>query len=465
LAGIVTQWLQRAIAPKAVDRSPSTLASIAVSQNRAFKTNVNGYRSWTRSNPWIRGAIDIRKNQIASADFEIGPFDVNRPYSKRLAAKITDLFAHPNDTQRSFRAFITPIIEDLMTLDAGVSEGVEDGFRDLVQIHPVDAAKVRVSTTWDGSDRNEPRYFWYPDGQYHGTSWKNSQMSYMMQNPSTYTVLGVSPLEVLRDVVVSEMAASDYNRRLIDFPIPDGLLHLGEGVTPDDRERFKSEFYQDLQSSGALAITAGGKNPGYTAFRPTNKDMQFLEYQQWLVRQFAIVFGLSIQDLGLLFDINRSTSDTQVDLSEDRGLRPLADLIQDELTQQYVWHHSFGGPDNNLAFRFPRLTIRESTAQATINKIALAGMPYLTINAALIDAGREPIGDVNDPENPFNQLIANTPLGIVRLTGKADDIPTPADMAGLSKKAAAAAPSNPPANGVSQPRPQAPANAASKGPA
>jgi hypothetical protein len=462
VAGFITEFLRRAISPKAIDRGPATIASIAFSQNRAFKPNVNGLRSWAKTNPWIRGAIDIRKNQIASADFEIGPFDVNRPYSKRMAQRITELFSHPNPRDRSFRAFITKVIDDLMTLDAGVSEGVEDLRGDLVQIWPVDAGRVRVSTTWDGSDPDEARYFWYPDGQYHGVNWKNNQMSYMMETPTTVSPIGISKLEILATVILSELGAADYNRRLVDFPIPDGLLHLGEGVPPEKKEEFRSEFYNDLAQSGALAITAGGKNPSYTPFRPSNKDMQFLEYQQWLVKQIALVFGESVQDLGLLFDINRSTSDTQAEQSEDRGLRPLSDLVQDEMTQQYVWHPSFGGPDNNLAFRFPHLTIRESTAKAGINKIALGGVPWLTINQALIDEGREPVGDINDLDNVFNQRIMSSPLGVVRLTEKLADIPTPAELAGLSSKAANGGAPLTPANAMNQP--VAPVNAASKGP-
>lgn len=434
----------RALAPRASLPPVIATASVAQSQGRAMKTNVDQYRSWSRNSPWVRGAIDIRKDQIASADYEIGPYDVNKPYSKRLALRITQLFNHPNDVEKSFRALIEKVLDDLLTLDAGCIEGVETLRGDLVQLHPADAKWVRVAVDWDGGNPKEARYFWYPGGQYDGTSWKNSQFAYIMQNPTTYSPLGISPLEVLKWTIDAELASSDYNRRQVKGAAPEGLLHLGEGVTPDQREKFQSEWEVFQQTGGAMAIIAGGKNPNFTPFRNSNRDMQFSEWQVYLVRQIALVYGMSPQDLGLTFDINRSQGDVQAELSEDRGLRPLADLIEDELTHQFVWHPSFGGPENNLSFRFTRLNINESLDKASINKIATANVPWKRVNEARVDEGREPIGDLNDPGNAFNQILANTPLGLVRITEKASDIPTPVELAGMQSKTPASTNGQPP---------------------
>lgn len=461
VSGAVTSLLTRGAGPKAsllpAQQQASGAGSVIVSNERAAKTNVLTYRAWARNSPWIRAAIDIRKNQIASADYEIVPFDVDRPYSKRLARAIKSKFDFPNPQHRSFRAFVTPVINDLLTLDAGCVEIVGSIADPFLWMYPVDGALVRVSTVWDGSRPQAPRYFWYPDGQYHGDSWRNDEFTYIMQNPSTYSVLGISPLEILRFTIEAELQAADYNRRMVSNPVPDGLLHLGEGVPENKIKEFRSEWDIFNRTGGAMAIIGGGKNPSWTQFRQANRDMQYNEWVTYLVRQIAAVYGLSPQDLGLTFDINRSEGDVQQQLSEDRGLRPLADLIQDEFTQQLVWHPMFGGPDNNLCFRFTRLNINESLDRAQINKIAMAGVPYKRPNEARLDEGRQPIGDLNDPDNPFNQVLANTPLGMVRITENPGDIPTPAELA-----AAKAAKSNP-AGTDSKPSPEAPAQPAAKG--
>ena len=449
--GAITQWVQRALAPRAQVPVIGG-SSVVYSQGRAAKVNVRQFRHWARHSPWVRGAIDIRKNQIASADFEIVPFNVNKPYSKRLAAHIKSKFDRPNPRDRSFRAWITPIMEDLMTLDSGCFEIVGSLMDPVEAFYYVDPEWVRVSRQWDGSSPRAPRYFWYPNNQYNGVNWSNQEFGYLMQNPTTYSPLGISPLEVLWLIVDAELSGSEYNRRLVQSAVPDGLLHLGEGVPQDKVDRFRSFMSEEVLGKGAMAITGGGKQPIWLPFRQSNRDMQFREWQQYLVTQIAVAFGLSVQDLQQLFDINRATGDVQSQLSEDRGLRPLADLIQDELTQQIVQHPAFGGPDNNLRFAFTQIKIRESYDRARTDELALARMPKKTINEARVDDGREPIGDLNDEDNPFNSILAQTSQGMVRLTKNPADIPTPSELAQMkAKKSPASATGKPSPSGKSDP--------------
>jgi flagellar basal body rod protein FlgC len=144
------------------------------------------------------------------------------------------------------------------------------------------------------------------------------------------------------------------------------------------------------------------------------------------------VFGLTPQDLGVTFDVNRSTSEIQLQVSEDRGLRPLMSNIQEYLTEEIVWDKSFGGMANNLAFRFTALNLKESTAKAAIYEKALAGVPWRFINEARIDEGREPIPEME------GKLIMATPQGAVDIS----DVPTVREMLEMQQasKAAAAAP-------------------------
>jgi hypothetical protein len=157
--------------------------------------------------------------------------------------------------------------------------------------------------------------------------------------------------------------------------------------------------------------------------------MQFLEWQIYLVRKIAVVFGLSPQDLGVTFDVNRSTAETQLQISEDRGLRPLMALIQEYLTAEIVWDSTFGGKENNLAFRFTALNLKETTQKAEINKLALSGVPWKTVNEARLEDGREPL-----PGPEFENLMMVTPTGAVTL----DQIPTAREVHEASKTPAPA---------------------------
>jgi phage portal protein BeeE len=415
--GIVTQTLQRAMrtSPKNV---PSAASGVVMADlRRVGKPDARLFRNWSEHSEWIRAAINIRKTQISAAEWDVVPFDLNKKYSSELAAQVKRVLDTPNPRADSFRSFIEPIVEDILVLDAGSVEKVRT-LRDAVgQLWPVDGAKIRVNGLWDG-DPDEARYFWYPDGTMRA-AFKNADFIYIMANPRTYSPVGLAPLETLKLVVDAELAGHQYNDRQVRQAAPDGMLDLGEGARPEHVEAFKSYWLAEVAGKGAMAFIGGTRNAKFIPFRQSNRDAQFIEWQTYLVRKICAVFGLSPQDLGLTFDVNRSSGEVQQQNTEDRGVRPLLALIQDYLTREIVWDRGFGGPDNNLAFRFTRLNLRDTLNQAQIQKIQLAGVPSRSVNEIRREQGLEPWG----PE--FDEPMMVTPTGAVRLS----DVPTAREAA------------------------------------
>jgi HK97 family phage portal protein len=401
---------------RALKTSPKRLPPAATvafqSQARVGKSNARLYRSWAEHSEWVRSAINIRKSQVSQSEWDIGPYDPDREYPRRLAQRLRKMFMDPNARGDSFRTFMEQVVEDILVLDAGCVEIVQSLRGEPVELWPTNGGDIRVSSLWDG-DPEEARYFWYPDHQ-ERARFKNDEMIYMMLNPRTYTPVGLSPLETLKMTIDAELSGHAYNTRQVQNAAPDGMIDLGESARSEQVDAFKLYWDQEIAGRGAMAILGGSKGAKFQAFRASNRDMQFLEWQIYLVRKIAAVFQLTPQDLGVTYDVNRSTSEVQAEQSEDRGLRPLLGLIQDHFTREVVWHPAFGGPDNNLAFRFTRLNMKESADRAEINRKALAGMPWKTVDEARRDEGREPLG------GPYSLLMANTSRGLVTL----DDIPS-----------------------------------------
>jgi len=372
------------------------------------------FRNWAEHSEWIRAAISIRKSQVSSAEWDIVPFNSEGETDKGLQDELRQRFITPNNAVESFRSWVEPIIEDILVLDAGVIEKERTLGGGLYALHAVDGARVKISANWDGTNPNEARYWWAPTPTY-DVPFTNDDMVYIMANPRTYSVMGLSPLETLKQTIDAELTGSQYNRRQVEQAAPDGLFDLGEGARPDQVEAFQSYWRSEIAGRGALAFLGGTKNAKFIPFRASNRDMQYDEWLKYLVRKICAVYLISPQDIGLTFDINRATSETQAQQSEDQGLRPLLALVQDYFTREIVWDQSYGGSQNNLAFRFTRLNIKESMSKANINKLALAGMPWKPVNEARLDEGRLPLGDPHDPENPYNKLMANTSLGVVTI--------------------------------------------------
>lgn len=420
--GVVTSLVARpsqqmaTTAPKTSPRNGGDATALVVygTNGRARLGNAALYRHWAKSSEWVKGAITIRRSQVSSAEWDIVPYDQKKPWSKRLALQIKELFTNPNPRNDSFRAFIEMIIDDIITLDAGSIEKVRNLRGDLVELWPVDGAEIRVSATWDGNPR-EPRYFWYPKGtSEERASFLNDDFVYMMAHPRTDSPIGMPPLETLRLAIESELVASEYNRRQVSGAAPDGVMDLGEGMSREQVISFRSFFENEVAGRGALGFIGGTKGAQFIRLHENNRNMQFLEWQIYLVRKIAVVLGLTPQDLGVTFDINRSTSEIQAQISEDRGLRPLMSTVQEYMTQEIVWDRGFGGSLNNLAFRFTALNLKESTAKADILEKALGRVPWREINEARIEEGREPFKGLD------GKLIMATPQGALDLS----DVPT-----------------------------------------
>jgi len=422
-------------------------------RGKTAKAHAALFRNWAEHSEWVRAAVNIRKTQVSGAEWDIVPFDDKEKWDKGLQQEIRDLFDQPNAAVESFRSFIEPIVEDLLVLDSGIIEKERTLGGRVVFLHGVDAALVKVSTLWDG-DPDEARYWWCPDPLTE-IPFKNSDMVYMMVNPRTYRVVGLAPLETLKQTIDAEILGSNFNARMVTSAAPDGILDLGEGARQENVDAFKSYWLAEVAGRESMGFIGGTRNAKYIPFRASsNRDMQFLEWQNYLVRKIAAVFGLSPQDFGLTFDINRATGETQQELSEDRGLRPTLGLTQDYLTREIVWDKSYGGKKNNLAFRFVRLNLKESMSKASINKLALAGMPWKSVNEARTDDGREALGDPDSEENPFNKLMANTPLGVVLLdeiaSAKEVSSPPPPEPTGQSQGDKPKTPPKPASDGNSK---------------
>lgn len=419
LVPAASKALQGDIITESPRTSPAVLANSATptavyaNNGRVAVANARVYRHWAKVSEWVRGAINIRRAQISSADWDIVPFDQTKPYSKRMQQKLRTLMRTPNPANDSFRSFIEPIIEDLIVLDAGCIEKVRSLDGEIREMWPVDGATIKVNAYWDGDPR-EDRYFWYPDNFNVKAKFKNSDFIYMMANRRTDSPIGLPPLETLRLTIEAELDAHEYNRRQVKGAAPDGVFDLGEGMTRDQILSFRSFFESEVAGRSAIGFIGGTKNAKWIDVRKSNRDQQFLEWQIYLVRKIAVVLGLTPQDLGVTFDVNKSTSETQIQISEDRGLRPMMSLIQEYLTEEVIWDPTFGGPENNLAFRFTALNLKESTAKAAIYEKALAGVPWRFLNEARIDEGREPIKELD------GKLIMATPQGALDIS----DVPT-----------------------------------------
>jgi HK97 family phage portal protein len=400
--------------PQASDKAAPSLvpdagpyARGAYGLNTITKMSTEQLRRWSRNNPWIRAAVNLRRTQISRAKWDIVSNDAGDSPDPRTVQKLRDLFRRPNPKGESWRSFIEPVIEDILVLDQGAIEiekkvGSRVGADPIAYLWNKDAARIAFDTTWDGRDESKPRYYELDSAGKQLAVYKNDELIVVIANPVTYSPIGLSPLEVLAETIAADLDAAAYNAKAVSQAAPPGVLHLGEGVRPEQVDSFKAYWEAEVAGKSQIAITGGGKGMQWLPLAASNRDMQFMEWQVYLARKICAVFAVQPQDIGISFDVNKSTSETGAAFTYDNGIVPLAELIAEYLTREVVARY-----DSDLRFVFTEIG---RTAQQTIaeyNKMALGGLPWLRINDALRERGQDGIGEIGD------QILFQTPKGYV----------------------------------------------------
>ena len=402
-------------------------------------------RRWADNSEWCRAAINHRRVQVSQSSWSIQAIDPDEPFDEALAATIELLLMHPNPKQKTFRELIEPVVEDILVLDQGVIEKEITLGGLPTALYLSDGGDIRTRRDWNGSP-TEPRYEWWPNNRFE-TTLLDSQIMLMMANPTSFRVEGFSPLEALKQAIDADLEARDYNKRLVQQVSPTGILNLGENVGTNLVDQFRVYWDMEVAGKKQMAIVGGVKNPEFLNTGQTARDMQFMQWQVYLLRKIAAVFGIAPQDLGITFDVNRANAQTQQELSEDRGLRPLLRLIEEQFNTKVIADfatkkakqlYASGDIDNltmrlavglahinprghqaiftklhkanilNLMFRFRLKSAKATRDLAEFNKAALAGFPFRTINEQRADDGFDGVegGD---------KIWVMTPVGAVSL--------------------------------------------------
>lgn len=460
-------------APRDDERTRDRKVGLAVinSTQPVGKKDARLYRAWADTNEWIRAAINHRKTQVSQAKYDIVAIDPEGPVDEAMRTRILSVFSKPNGKTDSFRGLIEPVVEDILVLDGGSTEIVRNLKGFPAQLWQVDGAQIRLDPLWTGEDPNKPRYFWYPQGTNSvqlpttsglGVGLLDSELMYMMMNPATWRVVGFSPLETLREVVESEIMASRYNKRQVSEAPPHGIVDLGEDATPENVNQFERYWRTEIAGSKSTGVIGGTKNAKFHPFGKSNRDMQFLQWQTYLIRKITAVFGISPQDLGVTFDVNRANAQEQGNISEDRGLKPLLNMMESQFNREVVqefarvsakqkyWRGDFtvkqmqtavalsyldprlhpevfaknkDANTFNLMFHFKVPSARSVTTRALIHGKELGGLPWQVINAVRAE-------ELLPPVEGGDTIILNTPMGPLRLsTVTGETLPSTAEKA------------------------------------
>ncbi len=356
-------------------------------------------RSWSRTNEWVRIAINRRKRQISQAQWHVvRTDDPSAPANPKVVNAVMALLRTPNPRRESFRTILDQVLEDVLVIDSGCIEKVRllgrgDGSGSIAQVHAVDGATIVPDALWDGSDPKAIRYRQVLNGRI-VAEWTNDDMIYIMATPTTYSSVGWSPVETAVRSIESDLYGDDFDYQMLQQTQPGGIIDVGN--VPDAKvAEFREYWAAEIEGRRAIAIIGGGdaENGGRSAaFIPMSykpDDLGREKYRVWVATKIAAAFELDLGVFNLTANLHKDTGGHQQALT-DEGHRSLGALIEEFLTTELVMEF-----DENHGLRIADLNARDAMDQADLDAKHIA-MGALVPNEIRVRNGLEnvPWGDV-----------------------------------------------------------------------
>lgn len=327
--------------------------------------------------PPARRAINAIKNPILDLPFDIclrksvsrgthTPATAPTEDQYRRIVAATEMLMRPND-EYSGREFLDMLLDDILTFGAGSFENQRNksDARPLF-LWAVDAQSIRINTAWrprsaEGRYSQARGYLLGTGGASDDVWLRDEELCYLKYNARAYTPFGLGPLEVAFGTVNAFLGSFEYAERRASNSTPNYLIFLGENVTPDQVQRFRHYWENEIEGFGKVPIMGGSRSPSVQPFTQDQGDPLYLRWQEWLTRIIFMAFGLSPLQGGLERDINRSTAEVQ-QAQDWSSIAPIAHTLREAFTQWLLWKR-LGWTDLEFTWR---VRTADELKQATI---------------------------------------------------------------------------------------------------
>ncbi len=342
-------------------------------------------RAIARADAIIRICVNVIKKEVSQCEWEIVPRK-GKDVNQSNVDKIEDLLLVPNGNGETLRLLLDRVLEDLLVLDAGCIEKVYNAKGELVELNSVDAATIRPVYNLYGEIDQEKAYVQVIDNKV-VAQFKNNELIYMIANPQNDIKLfgyGMSPIESILLQVHASLNADLFNAQSFSKDnVPPGMIDLGD-MGDEEAQQFVAMWNATVIDNTQKLKFIWGRDTAkrYTSFSQNNKDMQYMEYIDWLSRIKLATYGLSGMDANITQDVNRATAQVQEGISKSRGVKSIKRLFEEYVNREVIMAMGF----RNEKFQFKEaISLDDKKKQAEIDKI-------------YVDAGIQLPGEVAERE-------------------------------------------------------------------
>lgn len=307
---------------------------------------------------------------------------------------------------KTWENMLKKILNDMLVIDRGVLIKIRDESGNIRGLMPIDGTTLRPLINEYGFVDPDKAYVQVINGSPQ-VYLKQKDVIIFSAYPMSdikYFGYGFSPMETLYTAVLSDIFIDkgnlDYYRK--GGSVPEGFISIEpppsrEGVISQiDQEQLES-IQRHLQSImmgdyTQVPIVSGGK-VSWIDFKGKRKDMQFRELAEYLTRKICAVYQVSPQDVGIISDVNRSTSQTQAEMTKSKGLETIMRVLSEYLTNEVF---SEIRKENDLRLWFEDDDVEKERERWMISQQKIVS-GVLTINQYRAQEGLHPVPWGNTP--------------------------------------------------------------------
>jgi hypothetical protein len=314
----------------------------------------------------------------------------------------------------TFETFLQKFNKDSLELDQATFELVRSKRGDLVKFLVTDAATYRYASTHINDEdymreraRNGhlPAYVQIYNGQV-WTDFYPWELCFGIRNLTTdirNSMYGISELEDLVQVVTWMLNGDQYNGNFFtNGAAPKGILKVAGNVSPSALQEFRGVWQHmvaGVKNAWRVPVLEGDKIE-FIDLQKTNQDMQFGNWQEYLIRTSCAVYKIDPTEVGYVIRGGGGGGDAyashkqRTDYSKDKGLFPLLKFNQAKINKFIV-----SQIDKRYEFVFTGISPQDEQEQMDLDAKRITNIN--TINEVRVKRGLQPLEGCDIIMNPI----------------------------------------------------------------
>jgi len=255
---------------------------------------------------WLRACVDKIVKETVKYQVVIQPTneeDGDSAQVKKHMEEVYTLLDNPNENIESFDDIRRKFLRDILVYDAGAVEVVYKG-QTPVELYDLKGANVRLNLDKHGNFKSGEKAA-YKLIDPHQTNKVTAEFGkyeviYMVANPVAGSAYGLSPIETLWNDISNEIEAGLFNQKILHHSgLMSGVLcfpNMGEKAL----KRHQRYWKEELRRKGQKLVVTNNADVKFVKVNENQRDMQFLEYQRWLLNKIMAVYGMQPLVLGVV---------------------------------------------------------------------------------------------------------------------------------------------------------------------